>query len=320
MKISRDRRYKTNQALEGVGANLRIDVYNPSGLTLLSNGMELDRSEFLRFERRVKSPYFSKVIDSLYSLDRDMSKAALKEVKRECSMFGAKANLERNREAFISRGVIGLQIARERGNCGYKKGNVPFNKGKNKDNSELYAKMSADRTGAGNPMYGRVRGPEYRALKSRIAKELIRSGKFTPNVMNSRTSKSLLWNGRKYRSSWEVIFARCNPSYSYETLRVPYSFEGRDRNYLVDFVDHEQKIAVEIKPDSQAASNICIAKMDALQEWTATNGYTIQHLGDDEIGSLYASLPEDDSVFACFTVHMIRGLKKAYEISKQRGC
>jgi hypothetical protein len=91
--------------------------------------------------------------------------------------------------------------------------------------------------------------------QSKILKEKIKNGKFTPNITNSWTH----WNATviigdkkyKFRSSWEASFFVCNKNYKYETLRIPYiDGKGESRTYVGDFYDTENKVLYEIKPRS----------------------------------------------------------------------
>lgn len=96
--------------------------------------------------------------------------------------------------------------------------------------------------------------PEFRKKLSDSMKDRIASGKFKPNIHNSwRNTKYLvLINGiiKKFRSSWEAFFNLVNPSFSYESRRIPYVQNDEKHTYIVDFDDIENRILYEIKPIS----------------------------------------------------------------------
>jgi hypothetical protein len=80
-----------------------------------------------------------------------------------------------------------------------------------------------------------------------------------------------------YRSTWEAIFKMIQEVYGnaieYEPLRVKYQIDGRWRNYIPDFVDTNNRIVYEIKPDCRMESLEVQLKDESLLVWCTENGY-----------------------------------------------
>jgi hypothetical protein len=84
----------------------------------------------------------------------------------------------------------------------------------------------------------------------------IREGKFIPNITNSwsnsRCNISFVRDGQiinmKTRSTWEAYFQLFNTHLLYEKIIIPYLYNNIEHNYIVDFVDFDNKIIYEIKP------------------------------------------------------------------------
>lgn len=120
-------------------------------------------------------------------------------------------------------------------------------------------------------------------------KESISNGTFTPNVTNSwaksqctvkikRNEKDLLI---KCRSSWDAFFQIKNPNLLYEKLRIPYFIDGIMHNYILDFLDLENKIIYEIKPGGLETSIINEIKFKSAIEWANTNGFEFKVISND---------------------------------------
>lgn len=120
---------------------------------------------------------------------------------------------------------------------------------------------------------------------SKILKEKIKNGEFTPNITNSWTRRNIevQINGikTKYRSSWEAAFAMLNPIFQYEKIRIPYKINGEIKTYIVDFADFENKKLFEIKPDTMKNSIICNEKEKFAREWGEKNGWTFEYISND---------------------------------------
>ncbi len=77
-------------------------------------------------------------------------------------------------------------------------------------------------------------------------KASILNGTFTPQSNNyykqRETISSDLTGVRRYRSNWEKKFHEKNQHLLYEKVRIPYTFSGKDKIYIPDFVDIDAKI------------------------------------------------------------------------------
>ena len=111
------------------------------------------------------------------------------------------------------------------------------------------------------------------SMKKRIA-----DGEFTPPIHNSWTHWNIKINDgngiKKFRSGWEGSFWVLNKHTNYEKLRIQYEYNNVIKNYIVDFIDQENKIVYEIKPDSLKTIEINKVKEDALTKWCLENKYT----------------------------------------------
>lgn len=91
--------------------------------------------------------------------------------------------------------------------------------------------------------------------QSKIMKEKIANGKFTPNITNSRThwKAEIVIDGNivKFRSSWEACVWYCNRQLEYESFRIPYFKNNTNSTYIADFFDKATNTLYEIKPKSQ---------------------------------------------------------------------
>jgi hypothetical protein len=113
---------------------------------------------------------------------------------------------------------------------------------------------------------------------SRILKDKIRRGIWFPCVTNSWAKSrcnALLKNGLLVpcRSSWEAYYLISNQHLQYEKLVIPYTFKEKEHNYIVDFVDMDNKMIFEIKPDKLKNDERNITKLNAAMEWCKLNGY-----------------------------------------------
>jgi len=118
----------------------------------------------------------------------------------------------------------------------------------------------------------RVNGVYERSSKK--IKQKILAGEYTPKTQNRLTHKRLtseLTGIKKYRSNWEVKFHEANPHLLYEFLRIPYSFNGTEKVYIVDFWDDVNRLAIEVKPFSMTESVQNKAKATALKAWCSKN-------------------------------------------------
>lgn len=121
---------------------------------------------------------------------------------------------------------------------------------------------------------------------SKTMKDKIVSGEFTPPITNSwtRCNSYVNYNGgvRKFRSSWECVFWLSNKKLKYESIRIPYiNGNGDSKIYIVDFVDEENKILYEIKPNATKNNKNNLLKEHFANEWSDENGYKYFIISDD---------------------------------------
>ena len=121
---------------------------------------------------------------------------------------------------------------------------------------------------------------------SKLMKLKILNGEFTPCITNSWTHwKSFVCiDGeiKKFRSNWDAVFWLLNKeTVEYETLRILYNFDGKERVYIVDFYDKKNKISYEIKPKSLKNNSQNIAKEKSLIKYCQDNGIEYKSISDE---------------------------------------
>jgi hypothetical protein len=133
---------------------------------------------------------------------------------------------------------------------------------KNSENLKKYFKTTE----------GREQIKRVSSVQSKVMKNKILNGEFTPNITNSFTHwvAEVEYNGqiKKFRSSWEACFWLSNPCLEYETIRIPLKSGGC---VITDFLDSDNRIIYEIKPTSfwRKQQN----KIDAIIEYCLENTY-----------------------------------------------
>jgi hypothetical protein len=109
----------------------------------------------------------------------------------------------------------------------------------------------------------------------------IRDGKFIPNVTNSWAKSRCeieFYRGNEFiktktRSTWEAYFQLFNVDLIYEKVIIPYKYKGVHHNYIVDFVDTENKILYEIKPLSNIDDDKVRVKIRYARKWCKLTNY-----------------------------------------------
>lgn len=121
---------------------------------------------------------------------------------------------------------------------------------------------------------------------SEVMKNKILAGEYTPNTKNRYTNKRLyskISGIDNYRSNWEVIFHETNPYLDYELIRIPYTHDGKEKVYIVDFCDRVNKILYEVKPYEFINQPLNQSKFKAARLWCEKNGYTFKLILKDDI-------------------------------------
>ena len=150
--------------------------------------------------------------------------------------------------------------------------------------------------------------PVAKAKKSKLMKEKILSGEFTPNITNTWTHWTTEIRGKKFRSSFEGLFYLYQTDIKkntvlYEKLRITYSHENDSKIYIVDFIDEASKKVYEIKPDSLLLEEKNLKKQKSLQKWCEENGFKLETISEEILKQYHKILIEnfhDDPIIEFF--------------------
>lgn len=140
-------------------------------------------------------------------------------------------------------------------------------------------KLSISRIGNKNPVHKQDIDTKKRSAykQSCTMKKKILEGSFTPCITNSwANSKCKLYiNNQFYRSTWEAVFQILNPKCIYENIRIDYvsPIDNKSHIYIIDFIDKDNKILYEIKPQSNIFNEVTKAKTEAALKWASNTGY-----------------------------------------------
>lgn len=286
-----------NSRLELYNQTIRVVNFTKQELTL-SNTKILVGSEFTRFKKRVmnkKTDLWLKNIDNLFS-----GNITEKQIKSKLSSLGGKA-VQKKHGADIKQNL----------NTG-----TPWNKGLtglagHSQCDEAKRKISIKNSGSRNGMFGVKMSAEDKEKKSVYMKQLILSGKFTPNSNNRNTHWNATYNEKKYRSSWEALYHYINPLAEYETFRIEYILNTLTKVYIVDFIDKTNKQVIEVKPRELCTGDTFNSKINALSSWANDNGYDLL-VADKE----WFQAQQINIDYNRFDENTARKIKALYEVSK----
>lgn len=273
---------------------------------ILSNGLTLNSEKDVRLcKRRVMSGdrVWKENFDTLYSIDKNQRLFAEKECKSNTSIKGG-INCQKKYKEKIKKNLN--YPGGEPWNKGMK-GNYPYSYPCSEDSKK---RISDANRGEKNGMFGKKHSYEEKRRRSELMRELILSGKFTPNSNNRNTHWDSMYKNQKYRSSWEALYQYFDPDAEYETVRIPYEFDNKDYIYIIDFVNHQTKKVIEVKPQELVNDKKTQAKISAAKEWCENNGYSFVIANKAYFVSRL--MPEDLSEFDIKTQNKIRNL---YETS-----
>lgn len=116
--------------------------------------------------------------------------------------------------------------------------------------------------------------------QSETMKQRIANGDFTPCITNSWGNTRIDINGKKYRSSWDAGFHMLNSNCQYEQIKIPYVWNNKIFNYIVDFIDESSKILYEIGPKSVKQNKKNTTKILAGEKWCEKNGYIFKLINE----------------------------------------
>lgn len=233
---------------------------------IFSNGFILDKkNEILNCKRRSNSEIALKFFDKLYNIDPSIRKQAEIDYKSERSAAGGYASQRLYGESIIEN--LKKQPTWNKG----MKGNYPYS---HPCSDEAKKKISLANSGEKNGMYGKKLSDDEKEKLSKIMKEKILFGQFTPNTNNRNTHWDSFYNNKKYRSSWEALYASFDTYAEYETLRITYiDDDNKERIYIVDFINHITRQVIEVKPNNLVKK--AEKKINALKNWCYDNNYNL---------------------------------------------
>jgi hypothetical protein len=151
---------------------------------------------------------------------------------------------------------------------------------------------------------------ECRKAKSANMKDRIAKGLFTPKN-NTYTNWKFSLLDQKYRSRWEMAFHAANPTFEYETIRIPYvDLHGSNRIYIVDFYDKTLNVCYEIKPSSDVSSHLNLVKMNSLKIYCDTRGWSFKIITEFEILEILNYLVTDEPHLCNLKINLSHQLKR----------
>lgn len=271
---------------------------------VLSNGIVLDDAkEVHRCKWRIMTgdDLWKEYFDRIYSGDANQKIIAEKECKAAMSRRGGITCQRLHGEKIKSNLNTGIPWNKDT------KGQYPYS---HPCTEAAKIKIGNANRGEKNGMFGKKHSVETKRNHSKHIKNLILSGKFTPNSNNRNTHWDSFYKDKKYRSSWEALYQYFDNDAEYETLRIPYCFNSKDYIYIVDFVNHNTKTVVEVKPRELINDIRTQAKISAATNWCNINGYTFVLVDKNYLKS--KSMPTDLTEFDLSTQEKIR---KLYETS-----
>jgi len=294
---------KFNNILKSLNQTLFAESISVNEIKL-SNGLTLTTERDIRLcKNRVMSGHaiWKNTFDSLYSMDVSVRDAAFSAARSVTSKNGG-----------VSCQLIHGDRIKENLNTGTPwskgtKGNYPYSP---TVTTETKQKISRANSGIKNGMYGTTMSLADRQHLSKIMKEKILSGEFTPNSNNRNTHWQSWFINKKYRSSWEALYQYFDQEAEYETIRIPYTLDDVTYIYIVDFVNHSKKLLIEVKPAELLHDEKTKAKLLAAKKWGDLNGY--RFIIADKDYFIKQGFPKSLENFDAATQNKIR---KLYEIS-----
>ena len=267
-----------NDVLKSYKQNLRVSNIewgngrNTKNYLILNTKLKLDYKEVSTFLRRIDNihkiiNFDNGIFDKIYLSNGIDNITENKLMLFNCSKAGKKAQKESGDKI---RKNLNIGVPWNKDTKGLQ---TAWCKGLTKETNKSLKRLSENRIGSGNPMYGHKHSEEYKKEKSILMKEKILNGEFTPCVHNSRTHWESIYEGKKYRSTWELVFHYINPNVKYESTRISYfsKQQNKKRIYITDFTNEDEKIVYEIKPEKQISGNE--EKFEAANLWCKENNY-----------------------------------------------
>jgi len=254
---------KYNQNTQAISISIEEIIFN--------NGFYLtDVYEIKKCKNRVmgEKKFILKYFDFIYNFDEEKSLFYQQLARKESCRIGGKNAQKKH----------GEKIKKNMNN------GIPWNKGMAKTKTYPYhysckestkKLISEKNSGKKNGMFGVKMSDADKNYRSFLMKKRILEGKFTPNTNNRNTNWDSFYNNRKYRSSWEALYHHFFPEDEYETLRIKYfdTNKNKERITILDFVNHETKKVIEIKPKELSNTVIMKDKIKGIKDWCDKNKY-----------------------------------------------
>lgn len=269
----------------------------------LNTGRTLEGNESIVFLRRIENKIHTLYLENFDKIYIDGNTDIIKEIKAVGSRRGGKACQQLHSDKIRSN--LNTGIPWNKGTTGLMPS--PWQAGQSKHTDPRLKKLSEDRSGKGNPMYGHRYSDEDKQAKSEYMKQRILNGTFTPNTNNRRTHYDIIFNGVKYRSSWELVYHISNPDDQYERLRIPYTFKNKDYIYIVDFINYAKMTVTEVRPLEMCNDDRTIAKISALKEWCKLNQFSFCLYTQTEVKQALLSI--DMAILPDSAVRKLKGLR-----------
>ena len=253
---------RTNNLLKLFDQHIRINEYSRGSITL-STGQILSGDKFKKIKGYILNKNTTIWIENFDKIIND--EISEKDIKHQLAVSRGKKSWALNSETIRKNLNTGIP---------WSKGKIGLGKGR-KHTDETKKKISIKNSGENNGMYGTTMSTSDKKLRSDIMNNLISVGKFTPNSNNRNTHFESSFDNKRYRSSWEALYQYHNQYAEYETLRIQYLLDNKNRVYIVDFIDHINKLVIEVKPKELCVGQKWQAKLKSLFEWATNNGYTV---------------------------------------------
>lgn len=157
-----------------------------------------------------------------------------------------------------------------------------FNFLKNKKELDHCSNKKCYRTCFKNRMFKNLFSKETGDKISKSLIEKIKNG-YNPKATNGWCKSRITVDGNHFRSSWELAFYILNKdkNLEFESIRIPYFYEGKNRNYITDFVDRSNNVIYEIKPKECFSNEQIKIKTHSAINWCLKNNYEYVIIGLD---------------------------------------
>jgi hypothetical protein len=271
------------------------------------NGKSLSKKEFGKFYRIIVDGRIQQAI--AFISDYELFLRLETEVRRRTASAGGKAAMKDPNNHICNKSYV--HWSKGSSGIGLVKA---WNAGLTKETDSRCINISNSKRGNKNPMFGRPVTEETRSKISEKIKNRILNGQFTPCIHNSRTRKTLSYDGILFRSSWEALFHQAFPTAGYEALRIPYTINGKSHVFITDFI-LDGKV-FEIKP--QKFITLKKDKLEIVAEWCKSNGYKFIILDEFSLTELIQEHTVRYEDFDQNTQKLIRGLYES--VAKRRNC